>query len=142
MLKNEDVYEALERVSNSRLKDTSSDDLVMVALAVWHEGFVPNETWAKSLTLKQQLVVGYVMEVLSGFNVLCQEERKKLVEFSGKLRPSNPPYVEPDDYRDEVATEWGLENDLTPYFKHLSHYQTRHYAHKSTYKRPSPNFAV
>lgn len=142
MLKNEKVYKALDRVARSGLVDAPVDDMVTVALAVWHEGFVPNTTWVKKLDQRSQLVVGYVVEFLAGFNVLCNEERKKLLRFSRKLKPSNPQFVEPDAYRDELATEWGLKNDLTPYFEHLSHFQTRHYGHKSEYKRPSPNFTL
>ncbi|OZG70327.1 hypothetical protein BTA51_26800 [Hahella sp. CCB-MM4] len=142
MLNREEVHNALERVANSGLVDTPVDDLVMVALAVWHEGFVPDEVWAKRLDSMSQLVVGYVVKFLSRFNVLCAEEYEKLQQFSAKLKPSTPPQVKPDEYRDDLATAWGLEHDLTPYFKHISHYQTRHYVHESNYKRPSPNFVL
>ena len=142
MLKNEKVYNALERVAQSGLLQASVDDLVAIAVAMWHEGFVPDNTWVSTLDQKSQSVVGYMAEFFAGFNVLCNEERKRLLWFAEKLKPSSPQYVKPDDYRDELATQWGLEHDLTPYFGHLSHFQTRHYQHQSSYKRPSPNFAL
>ena len=142
MLKYEDVHNALSRVAASRLLDTPVEDLVMVALAVWHEGFVPDVAWVCRLDKKSQCVVGYTIEFLAGFNVLCHEEREKLLQFSCDLKFSCSANIEPDDYRDELATEWGLEHDLTPYFEHIAHFQTRHYKHVSEYERPSSNFRL
>ncbi|WP_086930650.1 hypothetical protein [Agarilytica rhodophyticola] len=142
MLNDKDVYDALDRVAESRLRNTSVEDMVAVALAVWHEGFVPDVSWAKNLNPESQRVVGYMIEFLAGFNVLCHEERENLLSFSEKLKPSSVPYVTPDRYRDELATDWGLKHDVTPYFEHLSHFQTRHYGHNSDYERPSPNFVL
>jgi hypothetical protein len=142
MLENNEVYKALATVAKSGLLNTPVEDLVMVAIAIWHEGFVPNYSWVKKLDQESQLVVGYMVEFFAGFNVLCGEERKKLLQFSEEFKPHNPAYDKPDDNRDELATEWGLEHDLTLYFEHLSHFQTRHYEHKSSYKRPSPNFVL
>jgi hypothetical protein len=142
MLENKEVYKALESVATSGLLNTPVEGLVIVAIAIWHEGFVPDYSWVKQLDQESQLVVGYMAEFFAGFNVLCDEERKKLLQFSEEFKPSNPAYVKPDDNRDELATQWGLEHDLPPYFEHLSHFQTRHYNHTSSYKRPSPNFVL
>ncbi|MCG8610149.1 MAG: hypothetical protein MI864_06390 [Pseudomonadales bacterium] len=142
MLKHQKVYSALSRVAKTGLLNTPVDDLVMVVLAVWHEGFVPEVSWANKLDPQSKLVVGYMAEFLAGFNVLCTEERSKLLEFSAKLKPLHPTCVDPDNYRDELATEWGLEHDLAAYFEYFSHFQTRHYGHHSKYKRPSSNFAL
>jgi hypothetical protein len=142
MLENVEVYKALERVAKSGLLNAPIDDVVMVSVVMWHEGFVPDRNWAKKLDQKSQLVVGYLAEFLAGFNVLCNEERLKLLQFSEELKPSNPKNVEPDVYRDELATQWGLEHDLSSYFEHISHFQSRHYEHKPGYKRPSPNFTL
>lgn len=142
MLNDKAVYDALGRVAESRLRNTSVEDMVAVALAVWHEGFVPDVSWAKKLNPISQRVVGYVLEFLAGFNVLCHEERENLLHFSRELKPSSVPRATTDPYRDELATDWGLEYDVTPYFEHLSHFQTRHYGHKSEYERPSPNFVL
>ncbi|WP_444925425.1 hypothetical protein ACJJI4_12965 [Microbulbifer sp. TRSA002] len=142
MVNKQQVYQALDRVAKSGLINSRPEDMVLIALVSWHEGFVPEVAWARKLDQKSQLVVGYLAEFFAGFNVLCHEEREKLLQFSEKLKPSIPQLVEPDEYRDELASEWGLEYDITPYFEHLSHYQTRHYKHKSNYKRPSPNFTL
>lgn len=142
MLEDDQVYTALERVSKSGFLNAPVDDLVTVAVAMWHEGFVPHHAWVKKLDQRSLLVVGYLAEFLAGFNVLCSEERNHLLQFAEKLRPAHPPSVKPDEYRDELATQWGLEYDLAPYFEHLSHYQTRHYQHESAYKRPSKNFVL
>ncbi|WP_103654445.1 hypothetical protein [Agarilytica rhodophyticola] len=142
MLNDKGVYDALGRVAESRLRNTSVEDIVAVALAVWHEGFVPDVSWAKKLNPTSQRVVGYALEFLAGFNVLCHEERECLLSFSNQLRSADIPYVEPDPHRDDLATDWGLKHDITPYFEHLSHFQTRHYGHNSEYKRPSPNFVL
>ncbi len=142
MSEKQDTYLALARIAKSRLVNTNAEDMTMVALAFWHEGFVPDVEWAKALDPKGQLVVGYVVEFLAGFNVLCGEERDNLLSVADNLRPFTPLAVEPDEYRDELATEWGLEQDITPYFEYISHYQTRHYIHKSDYKRPSGNFVL
>jgi hypothetical protein len=142
MLENKEVYKALASVAKSSLLNTPVEDLVKVAVAMWHEGFVPDYSWVKKLDQESQRVVGYMAEFFAGFNVLCNEERKTLLQFSEQLKPSNPQYIKPDDNRDELATQWGLEHDLPPYFEHLSHFQTRHYEHKSSYKRPSANFVL
>ena len=142
MLDHQAVYSALKQVAKSTLSNAPVDGLVTVAVAVWHEGFVPDYEWVRKLDKKSQLVVGYMLEFLAGFNVLCKEERDNLLSLAETLKPANPPHVKPDPFRDELATEWGLEHDLTPYFEHLSHFQTRHYGHKSEYRRPSPNFTL
>ncbi len=142
MLDNSEVYKALRNIAKSGLVDTPVDDIVTVSIAVWHEGFAPDIKWAEALDSKSQLIVGYTIEFLAGFNVLCTEEREKLLFFSERLRPASLPQVKVDDQRDQLATQWGLENDLTPYFEYISDYQTRHYKHVSEYKRPSPNFIL
>lgn len=142
MLDTREVYKALHNIAKSGLTDTPVEDIVTVAIAVWHEGFAPDIKWAETLDPKGQLIIGYTIEFLAGFNVLCKEERQKLLLFSGRLKPSNPPQVKPDDQRDTLATQWGLEKDLTSYFEYISDFQTRHYKHESEYKRPSPNFVL
>ena len=95
MLNKQDTYLALTRIAKSRLVNTHAEDMTMVALAFWHEGFVPDVEWAKALDPKSQLIVGYVVEFLAGFNVLCSEERDNLLSVAHKLRPVTPTAVEP-----------------------------------------------
>ena len=141
MINKKDLYRVLERTADSGLIQVQKKDMVSLAVAIWHEGFVPDTNWVKQLDNKSQRVVGYMAEFFAGFNVLCHEEREALLVFSAQLK-NNIPVVEKDEYRDALATEWGLENDLTKYFEDIAHYQTRHYVHTSDYKRPSANFVL
>ncbi len=89
MLNKQDTYLALARIAKSRLVNTNAEDMTMVALAFWHEGFVP------------------------------------------------------DEYRDELAIEWGLEQDITPHFEYIyiiTKLVTIFII--SDYKRPSGNFVL
>ncbi len=142
MLNKHDINLTLSRIVKSKLVIADPNDMVLLALAFWHEGFVPDFDWTKELDEDGQHIVGYLTEFFAGFNVLCHEEREQLLRFVNKLKPLTPKNIAPDEYRDELATEWGLEHDITPYFEYLSHYQTRHYDHKSDYIRPSSNFVL
>ncbi|GLS25905.1 hypothetical protein [Marinibactrum halimedae] len=141
MIPQNKINKAFKKVIQSELKDASTEDVILIATAIWHEGFVPDIAWLESLSIEDQCIAGYITEFLAGFNVICKEEREHLLSVS-KHFSSNAKNIAPNKNRDELATQWGVAHDLTPYFEHIAHLQTRHYKHTSEYKRPSRNFVL
>lgn len=113
----------------------------MLAIAFWHEGFVPDLMSLKHLTETELKVAGYLCKYFSQFNVLCDEEMDALLAVSTEIRNLVGEITNSETKNiDDVAVKWGLENDLTPYLEYFLDCQTRHYIHDSDYVRPSPNF--
>lgn len=90
---------------------------------------MPDTDSVKSLPVEQQRIIGYLSEFFSTFNVVEKERAIKLVEFANKLKERATPVCN-NDNADEIAAEWGLDENLNKFHKDILFYQTRHYEHK------------
>jgi hypothetical protein len=125
-----DINAVLIAVAKQGLLASSTDEIVKLACAYWHEGFIPNIDSAKLLPAEQQKIIGYLTEFFSTFNVVEKERAIKLVGLAHELKKQIAP-VGNDSNSDEIAGEWGLAENLNEFHKDLLFYQTRHYVYES-----------
>ncbi len=111
---------------NNDFKQASVEDVKVVALAMWHENFVP---CVEHFSEKATLAAGYVVDKLMRFNCVSPELKAQLRTLLSKLRQLvkvTPVVVKGCD---KLAQRWGLKSDLKMHVRQLSSYQTRHYVH-------------
>jgi hypothetical protein len=104
----------------------SFEDVKTVALAMWHENFVP---CVEHLADKSAQAAGYVVDKLMRFNCVSRELKGLLSALLAKLRAVVS--VVPVKVRgcDKLAQNWGLMSDLKLQVRQLLEFQTRHYVH-------------
>jgi hypothetical protein len=124
-----DTSSVLLKVAKQGLLASSTDEIVKLACAYWHEGFLPDIGSAMLLPLEQQKRIGYITEFFSTFNIVEKERATKLVGLALKLKKKIAPDRN-DSNADEIAAEWGLDENLNDFHKDILFYQTRHYEHK------------
>jgi hypothetical protein len=124
-----DTSTLLLKVAKQGLLASSTDEIVNLACAYWHEAFLPDIDSAKLLPVEQQNIIGYITEFFSTFNIVEKDRAIKLVELAHKLKKQVAP-VSNDSNADEIAAEWGLAENLNDFHKDILFYQTRHYVHK------------
>ena len=90
---------------------------------------MPDIASVKLLPQEQQKIIGYLTEFFSTFNVVEKERTIQLVELASKLKEQITPVFN-DQNMDEIAAEWGLDENLNTFHKDILFYQTRHYEHK------------
>lgn len=120
----------LFKVAEQGLNSSTREEFIALACAYWHEDFFPDMASVKNLPHKQQLIIGYLTEFFSTFNVVEKERAIRLVEFSNALKNQLKP-VSNDNNADEIAAEWGLAENINEHHQHILFYQTRHYEHGS-----------
>ncbi len=120
------TQEVFDRLVSSEFSLASFDDVKAVALAMWHENFVPSVTHLSETSAK---AAGYVVDKLMRFNCVSQELKVKLREVLAVLKERfsfTPVKVKGCE---KLAQSWGLATDLKQQVRELLEYQTRHYKH-------------
>ncbi|MGI3043421.1 hypothetical protein ACRTDM_16985 [Shewanella algae] len=123
------TQEVFDRLVSSEFSLGSFEDVKTVALAIWHENFVPKVT---HLSESSARAAGYVVDKLMRFNCVSQELKAKLRGVLAQLKsmfsftPVKPVKIEGCD---KLAQSWGLTTDLKLQVRELLEYQTRHYKH-------------
>ncbi|HFQ4920905.1 TPA: hypothetical protein ACGUPI_003182 [Vibrio vulnificus] len=102
----------------------SFEDVKTVALAMWHEGFVPS---VENLPESAMAAAGYVVDKLMRFNCVSVELKERLRNVLDRLRASFSFVVSQVKGCDKLALDWGLSSDLRAQVRELLPYQTRHY---------------
>ena len=120
------TQEVFERLVSREFSSASVEDVKTVALAMWHENFVPNVDHLPESSAK---AAGYVVDKLMRFNCVPQERKSNLRDVLTRLKAISP--VSPVSVRgcDKLAQNWGLATDLKAQVRELLEYQTRHYKH-------------
>lgn len=120
------TQEVFDRLVNSEFSLVSFEDVKAVALAMWHENFVPH---VKHLSESSAKAAGYIVDKLMRFNCVSQELKAKLRNVLITLKGMfsfTPVKVKSCD---KLAQSWGLVEDLKQQVRELLEYQTRHYKH-------------
>lgn len=126
---------AFERLTMSRdFSRVNQEDLKQVALAVWHEGFVPTVT---EKTVNKS-AAGYVVDKLRRFSCVPESSKVELTHLAERLKASSGVAMTHVDYReklaqakrlDPLAKDWGLDSDLKQEVRSLMDFQRRNYRH-------------
>ncbi|MFV8385367.1 hypothetical protein ACNO5E_14865 [Vibrio parahaemolyticus] len=120
------TQEVFDRLVSSEFSLASFEDVKAVALAMWHENFVPKVTHLPETSAK---AAGYVVDKLMRFNCVSPELKAKLRDVLTVLKGMfsfTPVKVKGCE---KLAQSWGLATDLKQPVRELLEYQTRHYKH-------------
>ncbi|WP_210499425.1 hypothetical protein [Vibrio crassostreae] len=130
MMKNQTAQHAFNKLVNRDFKLASHEDVKSVALAVWHENFVPD---VSNLDLQSARAANYVLDRLMRYHCVNRDEQFALDSLVNKLSDKfglKPLTNLPKDRKvDRSARQWGLTSDLRVLFREMAPYQTRHYQH-------------
>ena len=105
------------------------DDLKPIALAFWHESYIPELDDLNSEELKK---AGYLIDRFRGYNCIPKTQKRELASLVKEIEQSlsaavktinNPENLEP------LAEKWNLDEDISHLMSSLIEYQTRHYVH-------------
>lgn len=122
------TFSLLKKIASNSLTEASSEDIVKIACAYWYEHFLPDIKKIESLPVEQQKIIGYITEFFSTFNCVEKKQAVTLVSIASTIKKHIEP--EPSESNtDEIAAEWGLEDNLNKYHSAFLKYQTRHYQH-------------
>ena len=124
---------SFNRLVSQDFKYASFDDVKWVALAVWHENFVPDVSRVDDMNAARS--ANYLVDKLRRFNCVPVEQKMKLYSVIALLSarfeldsvPNTSPFL--DSPLDPLALRWGLDSDLKLMIRELLPYQTRHYQH-------------
>ena len=126
------VQEQFERVVRSPLNALSANELKPVALAFWHENYLPALDNLENIELQRS---GYLIDLFAAFNCVEDARHEKLMQLLDEIKKELADRLE-EIHRlsehfsdDEIAQEWGLAEDANEAVHDLLPYQTRHYAH-------------
>ncbi len=127
------AQEQFEKVVRSPLGTLASDELKPVALALWHENYVPN---LDNLNHESELQkAGYLIDFMSSFNCVDESRQRELMRLTNEIKSTLSELLElsrqceAEFSEDELAQEWCLKEDATEAVYDLLEYQTRHYVH-------------
>lgn len=122
------AQKAFNRLVSQDFNSASFDDVKVVALAVWHENFVPV---VKGLSDSAKKAAGYLVDKLMRFNCVSNELKKQLGVLLESLK--NTVVTSPANMKkkgcEKLAQSWGLVSDLKLQVRQLLEFQTRHYVH-------------
>lgn len=121
------TQEVFDRLVSSEFSLASFEDVKAVALAMWHENFVPK---VAHLSESAARAAGYVVDKLMRFNCVPQALKEKLRQVLASLKSTfGVKPVAVVEGCDKLALDWGLTSDLKHQVRQLLDYQTRHYQH-------------
>ncbi|SJN58157.1 hypothetical protein VR7878_02682 [Vibrio ruber DSM 16370] len=122
------AQQAFDRLVSRDFNEALSEDVKSVALAVWHENFVPDISQLDSNSARS---ASYLLDRLMRYNCVTPEEQKKLLNvvalLSRKFGLETATVVSLDHRVDKYARKWGLKSDLKLMLRAMLPYQTRHY---------------
>ena len=117
------------KVVNSPFFSLSVEDLKLIALAFWHEGYTPE---LSNLNKEQLRKAGYLIDRFRGYNCISKTHKRKLASVVKEVRQSLSEAAEVADSADNLeplAQKWNLKEDVSHLISPLLKYQTRHYVH-------------
>ena len=109
----------------------SVDDLKPIALAFWHESYIPELDDLNSEELKK---AGYLIDRFRGYNCIPKTQKRELASLVKEVEQSisMPVAVQSMDNAESLeplAIKWNLNEDVSHLMSSLLEYQTRHYVH-------------
>ena len=131
------AQQAFNEIVQNRLTDIPSEPLVMVAVAVWYEDFVPDITGMSGIN--EVARAGYLLEKLMTFNCVTRDVRLALTSTVEELIQNASSEIEllPKEMilklkqfsGDGLALRWRLKEDIHRQVQDLLPYQGRTYSH-------------
>lgn len=121
----------LRKTVSSPLATLSAEDLKPIALAVWHEEYVPNLNF-QDLELHELQRAGYVVDRLMRFNCVSNDRKRELMELVKDVKNNLPQeftHASTSQNVEPLAKKWNLGEDISHAIQALLPYQTRHYNH-------------
>jgi len=110
----------------------SVDDLKPIALAFWHESYIPELDDLNSEELKK---AGYLIDRFRGYNCIPRTQKRELASVIKEIEQSILVAVEAIEHLENLeplAEKWNLNEDVSHLMSSLLEYQTRHYVHTPT----------
>ena len=130
------AQQAFNKIVQTRLTDIPSELLVIVALAIWYEDFVPDITRLTEITKIKR--AGYLLEKLMSFHCVARGVRLTITPAINELirkasdhidlLPIESVLITKQFSGDGLALRWGLTEDIHVQVQDLLPYQTRTYA--------------
>jgi len=124
------AQQAFNRLVSRDLSEASPVDIKTLALAIWHEEFIPDTVALDIHTARSGL---YLIDALMRFNCVSvsskSELRCLLSSVSFRFNLWNELYVNRTSRVSDIAIKWGLTSDVRLLLRDLLPYQTRHYKH-------------
>ena len=121
----ENLSSLFKQVISNSFATTEVEDLKTIAIAVWHENYLPSISNLDSLQKKR---AGYLIDRLMRYNCVSKSQKLKLLTLVKTLKNSistqtnlSNPQVE------SLAMKWGLDEDISELMIDILQYQTRHY---------------
>ena len=131
------AQQAFDEIVQNRLTEIPSEPLVIVALAVWYEDFVPDITRLTGIT--EIKGAGYLLEKLMTFHCVTRAVRLSLTPTVDELIQNASSEIEliPKEMilklkqfsGDGLALRWRLKEDIHRQVQDLLPYQVRTYSH-------------
>ena len=131
------AQQAFIKIVQNRLTEIPSEPLVIVALAVWYEDFVPDITRLTGITEIKR--AGYLLEKLMTFHCTTRGVRCALAATIDELIRKVSNYVEllpiesilnvKQFEGDGLALRWRINEDLRRQVQVILPFQTRQYAY-------------
>ena len=133
------AQQAFNEIVQTRLTDLPSEPLVIVALAVWYEDFVPDITILAGITEIKR--AGYLLEKLMTFHCVTRAVRLSITRTINELIRNASGHIEllpmesilnvKQFSGDGLALRWRLTEDLHLQVQDLLPYQARTYSHNT-----------
>lgn len=117
---------AFARMCNAGLANACKDDVVTVAVGMWHFGQLPE---TKGLSGEALKVGAFVLDRLSRFACVSLEFKNKVFKFLDELASKVEKFVSlaaTHVKMDKLAEKWGVSTDLREFMRELLPLQTRH----------------
>ena len=131
------AQQAFNEIVQNRLTDIPSEPLVMVAVAVWYEDFVPDITGLSGIN--EVARAGYLLEKLMTFHCVTRDVRLALTSTVEELIQNASSEIDllPKEMilklkqfsGDGLALRWRLKEDIHRQVQDLLPYQGRTYSH-------------
>jgi len=132
------AQQAFNEIVQNRLTDIPSEPLIIVAVAIWYEDFVPDIT--RLTEIEKIARAGYLLEKLMTFQCVTRVVRLALTPTIEELirKASSEVELLPKESilnlkqfsGDGLALRWRLTEDINLQVQDLLPYQTRTYSHK------------
>ena len=121
-----DTQLLLEKIAKQGLEQSSTDEMVSLACAYWHENFTPDINRIGHIPYKEQITIGYLTKFFLSFHCVSSVRKRALLDIESKIKLiANPKSMDRDD--DEFASEWGMTESINKFIADILPYQTRHY---------------
>jgi hypothetical protein len=125
------LNQQFRKAVSSSLDTLSIEDLKPFALALWHEGYVPELDELNEVELQK---AGYLIDRLMRYNCISKEHKLKLSKLVKSLKQKLSTQLETNSSLvnqgvDPLARKWNLSEDVSSLISPLLEYQTRHYVH-------------